>query len=187
MLSPLEQLARATARGIPFGSDYLPGGPPALTAAEIAGALAGTSRGSELLIREIALDDHSVRDELVTLMRARFSHRCLEWRGFSIVRHGYILERMCRIAIDRIVDPMLCRDCSGRGERHRRGGVVEVCRRCGGSGNGSASQAYTARLCGVSRDRWGRTWASRYGEIELVLDCWLHAGIAQVAKNLRRE
>jgi len=93
------------------------------------------------------------------------------------------MYRVCRLAVDEVIQPHLCRVCGGRGfimitrkDPHRRKGkkkdrepkALRVdCEKCGGEGFFAWRPFTRARAAGIGRWRWQHVWNVRYRDILL--------------------
>lgn len=174
-----ESLARLTP-GTQDWDGMPPGGVPALTGAEMAGALAGLPRPQYLLGRLAYVGDETVLDELKQVVLVRASDI---FRKEDVYRPGFIRE-MCEAAIWDVCKPPRCPVCKGTKDAPTATGVRRTCDLCHGLGlvhMGSKRACATFR---IGRERWGRV-KYRYHNLESLLWAWDGTVVGHVRRQLR--
>lgn len=160
-----------------------PGGIPALTADDIAHAMAGvgTVKRDDKIIRTRDADriilygrvkyagESDSAQELALTFRRKIATDLDIW-GWRIPRPDFVLD-MCALALTESVDPMVCAWCSGRGSA-MVGNKVVVCDGCKGSGRRLMQARDRAKLMGCTEQAWSMSWAKRYTEMREILDWW---------------
>lgn len=172
-----ESLARLTP-GTQDWDGMPPGGVPALTGAEMAGALAGLPRPQYLLARAAWVGDDSVRDELNRILLVKASN----WFKPEDIAYPGMLRALCAAVLSQAIDPPLCRRCRGRGVIFHRGGRVTDCDLCGGSGKGVSGGDPLRQLLGLSTAHWRQIERGRQ-RLEMAAWGWK----AQASSHIRRQ
>ena len=145
------------------------GGTSRITMMDIAHAMGGLTQQQTAVVRAKYAKDESVTAELVRHMLVATSANkdIQELNASKRLKRGQ-LPGMIFLAIKEIVEPALCGNCSGRAVIHKRGGLVEACSSCNGSGHKAMSKAAQLRYMNeripgyvkggepIGKDMWDR-------------------------------
>lgn len=177
MTEALSRLAAKTQslEGMPSG------GIPEFSGVEMAGVLAGLPRGPELLIRASRMGDETVREELEQILLVKAS----KWFRVEDIAYPGMLRALCGAILSQSIDPPRCRRCMGRGVIFHRGGRVDDCERCGGSGRGAYGGDPLRRLLGLSTARW-RRMQGPIKNLEMTLAGWASHASGHIGRELKK-
>lgn len=166
--------------------DVVGGGTPGLglTGLDVAAALAmgGADRAATLMVLHKWVQDKSVQEPLfyavydaVVTVAAR--------EHWKVPKGGEILRSITRLAIAEETDPKRCPACQGRAEA-LIGGVMKKCPACNGIGWSEWPEAMRARLVGIDKANWSRTWDVRYRKAREVVARFERRGLAALRNGL---
>jgi len=132
-----------------------------LNAMDVARALAGLDRGPYLLSIVMWAGDTG---SLYQLENKLWSDVCLvaTERKWIVVVGAEMLRSLAKMAVAEVIAPRLCPVCCGRGSISPRGGAVHDCTVCKGTGRAKISGRERAKIAGINRNSWQRTWGPRY-------------------------
>lgn len=141
--------------------EYIPGGLPEFTQAEIAAALGGLPRLPYLLGLAAINASWEVLPELERLLWLQLVDVSIEQRWLVTV--GVPRTRyMAQMALWEYLHPPKCRRCHGKGEIYPPNSAVQTCDLCEGTGSGKISIETRARWMRVRKSTWRDVWAHRY-------------------------
>ncbi len=147
-----------------------PGGEPEFTQADIAQAVGQVKdrAGQLLVMRKWAdLTDAAAEGELKRLLLWKVVDQLAapeKWR----IRVPGTLQRMIAAAIEEAINPLVCKDCNGKGTILKKGesGIESVtCSRCAGKGRVDPTERERAKKCEMAWATYGKTWDKRYESI----------------------
>lgn len=137
-----------------FPNGEPPGGIPAITMEDVAGACAGMSRHAYLYALAKFCLDKSVMPELRRENRRMTIHRA-ELDGWRSDPEKVLV--LADLALSEALSPRTCKRCRGAKILHNQ----KQCPDCGGKGRLGANGAQCAEAMGVARQSWAQTWARR--------------------------
>ena len=158
------------------------GGIPAISTAELMGALGGLPEGPTrlaYLMWGLSGADLAAAERVAMVEASGLR----EIQRSGIGERPGLLRAFCRVAMAEVALPPICRSCKGAGFRG-----AKACHRCEGSGNASLSLRAKAEIASVhypcNKDTWGAL-AKRYGyeAVYQMLECWRSRAISHVYRQ----
>lgn len=169
----MELLARLNPKTQSYDSISAGTAGTALSSLDIAAAL------SLAKLRPLAY--HYARAKYVLDEQARVDlFKCL----VNIVKRKWGDERAPMVAyltIKRNIDSNRCGKCNGTGYNR----LAKPCKKCGGSGIHIATDAENARMLGIARQNYSKTWPARIAEMDRIMALTNRQVITKVRWALR--
>ena len=154
------------------------GGISELSDVEVAGLLAGLSRGPYLLARAMWVGDPSGIQEMQHLALVEAAHL---FRPDQVLYPGF-LRTLCAICLFQTIYPPACVECSGRRILYGAGGVVSDCEVCDGTGRGRTGGESVRALVDVEEGQWRRV-ARSYSDLEARIAGWQSTAKAHIDRK----
>lgn len=183
---PAEILAILTARAV----RWEPSTHIAVSAAghlrglEWAGLAAHLSAPAWALLIYMYIDDASGFAPLCAEL-ARAARRDLESDGVKFPADKKLADALIELAAWETLNAPPCRCCQGEGYVWE-GPKLLTCERCGGAGRRLLG-SHRAQMVRMSRQRWSKTWAWRYGRILGYVTGLVGTWDSEIKRQLRRE
>lgn len=163
-----------------FPNGEPPGGIPAITMEDVAGACAGMSRHAYLYAMAKFCLDQNVMPELRRANRQMTAHKAgLE--GWRCDPQRVLI--LADLALDEALAPRVCRRCRGAALQQNQ----RACPACNGKGRLGADGGQCSRALGVSRQSWCQVWRRRLDDVVRDL-IFLEDGISRhIRRRIYRE
>lgn len=168
---PLERLTLLAAHAIDLRP--IPSSFNRLTPADIAAKLAKVPRGASLLARVKVAGQAGLVGDLIRALRTAAVEARIPWP----TNKRTLLPKMAELALREVLDPKVCKTCSGVAELPEIGednlptGRIKVCAECNGGKYRYTDYArYT--YIGVHQEEWKRKWNRPYLEILTIAWKW---------------
>lgn len=150
-----------------------------LTREDIVGALQGVEAVKVRLALLLVAGQESERERLAADVSRLWQYDLNVFAANdSVVRawiaeHPGLMQRLCTLAIDEVVETRACRVCDGTGIRKLSEVKRETCPFCGGTGKKGYTSRDRAKRAGIPRLRWTYECVDVYERILGLLFAWL--------------
>ncbi len=145
------------------------GGIPELTTSDIAACLSGADDiGLMILLRGVNGDTSSHQAAHEKLLKAVI--RLAKEKKWKVNNSGENIVNLLNLCLIEYICPIKCPTCKGTGlYRYRE------CTTCHGTTNYTLNNTQRAKLIGVHKSRYGRTWQSRHKQVTEYINTTLPA------------
>jgi len=144
-----------------------------LTAADVAAACANCSPLGYLALKRRFIGDMSLCDGYYILYArviklAQKNNWEVRPKRLRVPKFKAVLD----LCLREYFEISRCRSCKGSGKTatDKEGIILRTCRSCDGTGNKSMNDAMRAKLMGVSRSCYSRSWVSRHKQVMNLFD-----------------